>query len=180
MRSMIYCVDLDRTFISQDSTIELLKVAIKKSPKIVFQCALSIYGREWREFKHSLATRENLNSVDWKIRPNIEKELKQVSKEGVLIYLVTASQSEVAEYFYEKFSYFSGYISSDRASTAKGASKFKKMESMFRGLTYEYLGDSIHDVYIWKKLGKGKLPKQKRILFLYLRLFHRNLDVRLI
>jgi hypothetical protein len=180
MHPLIYCVDLDRTLISQDSTRELLKVASRRNPRIVWKMIASISRNQWSGFKSTLATIENLDSVEWKVRPNVESDLLKAKGNGVSIYLVTASQTEVADYFYEKYNYFEGFVSSDRNNKVKGASKLKKMELLFGVGQFEYLGDSIHDLHIWKRLGNAKVPRQKRMLILYLQLFYRNINIQII
>jgi len=180
MQPLIYCVDLDRTLISQDSTIELLKVARRRNPRIIWKLIGSICRNQWSTFKSTLATIENLNSVEWKVRPNVESDLLKARENGTSIYLVTASQTEVAEYFYKKCNYFEGFVSSKRNNKVKGASKLKEMESLFGVGQFEYLGDSFHDLLIWKRLGYAKVPSQKRMLIRYLQLFYRNIKIQII
>ena len=51
MNPSIYCVDLDKTLIEQDTTLELIKTEIRNNPKIIFNLIVALYHHEWRGFK---------------------------------------------------------------------------------------------------------------------------------
>ena len=180
MNPSIYCVDLDKTLIRQDTTLELIKVEIRNNPKIVFDIINALYHHEWRCFKSKLATPESLNSVAWQIRPDIDTELLRLKKDGTILYLVTASQPTVAGYFFEKYNYFTGYICSDGVETIKGKQKFRKMQAFFGDQKLAYIGDSFHDIPIWREIGQAIMPKEKKLLALYLRVFISDITVRVI
>ena len=181
MNPSIYCVDLDKTLIKQDTTLELIKTEIRNNPKIIFNLIVALYHHEWRGFKSKLVSPESINSIVWQIRPDIETELLRLKKDGAMLYLVTASQPEVASYFFEKYKFFTGFICSEGIETIKGKHKFRKMQAFFgEQQQLLYIGDSFHDIAIWREIGQAILPKEKKLLELYLKLFFTKISITVI
>ena len=163
-------VDLDRTLIKQDSTMECLRQVLKSKSvsdiiKIVISSRLNL-----AKIKNEVIRNSNISSIAWSYNFNLLRHLEDLRTSGRKIYLITASSTHVAKYFFENLDIFEAMFCSSDGKKLKGSAKYEKMSSKF-GKDFEYYGDSIHDLRVWIFTKKAHISRENYKIKFLIRLF---------
>jgi 4-hydroxybenzoate polyprenyltransferase len=151
-------VDLDGTLTPSDSLWETLWWITRKHPqKLVGLLPKLILGRPKfkREVINSLKAEhhtEVIQSLPW--NKSIVKFLNQEHKRGRDIYLATASDEEVATLVKKKFPFIKEALGSNPKKNLKGTTKAKILVEKFGTGGFDYIGNDMCDIAIWREANK--------------------------
>ena len=146
------CVDLDGTLVLTDTLHESLILLLKKNLFFVFLLPLWILkGKAF--FKDQVAQHIRLSPEFLPYNKVVINYIKKRNRQGVKSYLVTASHQSVADAVAGQLGLFSGQFGSDKDHNVKGINKAAFLNDRFGRGQYEYIGNDIADLPVWKHSG---------------------------
>lgn len=143
------CVDLDGTLARTDTLWESGIRLCKAKPWLIPRALLALAGGRVR-LKDWLS---NHVTLDPALLPYHQDLLAWVSLEkakGREIYLVTGAHFTIAESVARHFGLFHGVIATSPDLNLVGVNKARALTSRFAQTGYEYIGDSLTDLPVWK------------------------------
>ncbi len=142
------CVDLDDTLISTDALHEYFIAALKKSPMMFFYClAWLLKGRSY--LKSQLVKTVQLDVDQLPYNNELIIFLKEKSKLGHPIYLVSASNADIVQKVIRKFEFFDAGYGSTEKINLKGQTKADFLKKELGADNFDYIGDCKADIPIW-------------------------------
>lgn len=143
------CVDLDGTLLATDILWESMLILAKKRPLSLLKSIIWLFkGKAY--FKRQIANLVKLDLDMLPYRTEVLLFLKQEKKHGRKLFLVTATDQKVAESIAEELGVFSGVLGSDGNVNLSGKYKLQAIQDQFNGEKFDYIGDSRHDIPLWK------------------------------
>lgn len=169
-------VDLDRTLIKQDSTWTCLRGFRKDSG--LFQIILLILQCRFHrfEFKSKLCEKVALESFKWNFDENLIYELKLQHEKSAQIHLITGATETVARFFGKKFPFVTEIHFSSKNLKMKGLAKYRFMQRASYG-SFDYYGDSRHDLKIWNAIGRANFSKSNLKVYLYYKFLRKSVEI---
>ena len=143
------CVDLDGTLIATDALWESFLLLAKAEPTSVLRVPFWL-GKGRARLKRELAQRVLPDPAALPYRSEVLAYIQQAKASGRPIYLVTASDQNIADAVGQHLGLFDGVIGSDGARNLKGEEKAKLLEEQFGVRGFDYVGDSNADLPLWK------------------------------
>ncbi len=158
------CVDLDGTLLLTDLLWESVLLLIKKNPLSLFALPLWLLkGKAY--FKRQVAQRVQLNAASLPYNEEVLEFLCRQKEEGREIVLATASDAEAVRPIAEYLGIFSSVMASDGEVNLSGRNKCKALEERFGSKQFDYAGDSVVDLHLWKSANAAILVEpSKRLL----------------
>ena len=142
--------DLDDTLLKTDTLWEGFFCLLGQNPF----AARSLSGLALRggplAVKRCLAAYSVRHADLFPVNSVVMSELEKAHAEGRAIYLASAAYKPVAEALAARFSLFSGVFASDDICNLKGEAKARRLVQEFGEKGFDYIGDSIVDVPIWR------------------------------
>lgn len=173
----IILVDLDRTLISQDSTLLCLMQLLKKNPWETLSKGLIGPKKKFKEF---LIANAELDEIDWKYNEGVKNYIENSFKRGHQVFLFTGAPERVARHFVRDLPIFSGFYSSDSQVRLKFQEKARLANDIFGIRNYDYIADSFRDRHVWKYANICLAPKTRFLLRVILRKLNPPIDLILI
>lgn len=150
MNKLPLCVDLDHSLINTDLTFEAIIESIKLNPINLLVIIKFIFLRQKKELKTWLA---NHIELEWaKLPKNLEVEefINQEIKNGRDVYLVSGSHQKYLTKIHRLFPNIKEAVGTSEAVNLIGKNKANYLVNRFGDRGFDYLGDSHHDLHIWK------------------------------
>jgi 4-hydroxybenzoate polyprenyltransferase len=142
-------VDLDGTLLATDTLWECIVVFLKGNPLRVFQLASWLFEGK-AGFKSRLADAVEVDVTCLPYRPALLDWLRWQKTQGRTVLLATAADRRLAHQVAEHLGLFDGVLASDGARNASGADKAALIREALRGKPFEYVGNSLADLPVWK------------------------------
>lgn len=144
------CVDLDGTLIISDSLWELMLRALRHNPLFILLIPiLLIKGKCF--LKRRLSEKFGKFIKNLPFNSDVISYIQKRKKSGSKIWLVTACDEKLAKSIAEKTGLFDGIYGSSESINLKGEKKADFCESTFGVGNFDYIGDSLADLPVWKK-----------------------------
>jgi 4-hydroxybenzoate polyprenyltransferase len=146
----ILFVDLDNTFVSTDILFELILKMIKKSPFNLFYLFVWLFkGKAY--LKDKLANNYDIDVDTLPYNVNVLQYLNENKSKWERIVLATGTNELVANKIYKNnSSIFSDVLSSNDKTNLIGKNKLAAINIYLKGKSFDYIGDSISDLKIWR------------------------------
>jgi 4-hydroxybenzoate polyprenyltransferase len=152
--SPVLCVDLDGTLIRSNVLWECVLVLLKSRPITLFQLPFwLLLGRAG--LKRQLAARVDLDPARLPYRQQVLDILRQEKTAGRRIALTTAADRKLAEAISSYLGLFDEVHASDGQVNLKGANKADFLSEHFAETGFEYMGDSVADLEVWRNARAG-------------------------
>lgn len=169
-------VDLDRTLIKQDSTWTCLKRFRRDNGwfsliLLVLKCRFNRF-----EFKSKLCESVALESLIWNFDQDLIAELEIQHGKGAQIHLITGATETVARFFGKKFPFVYDIHFSSKDLNMKGLAKYQLMQGKSFG-SFDYYGDSRHDIQIWEAIGRAHFSKSNLKIYLYYKFLRKSVEI---
>lgn len=164
----ILCVDLDGTLVKTDMLYESFLYLLKRNPLVLFFSLywLMIGGKQLLKYK--LAENYTLSPELLPYNNSVLDYCKRRRAEGTKLYLVSASNEVIVNRISEYLGIFDGCRGSDISVNLSGKNKSAYLNGLFGAGNYDYVGDSISDVPVWKTAANvvvvGRADRVKRVL----------------
>lgn len=172
-------VDLDGTLTFTDTLYESALVFIRQNPLNFFLIIFWLFqGKSF--LKAMLAQRVHLNVESLPYNHDLLAWLKEEKTRGRRLVLCTATNENIANSVAQNLSIFDDVIASERFTNLKGQRKRIVLEAEFGPKGYDYVGDSVPDLFVWSGARKAimvnptsKLERQVSEVSEISRVFHR-------
>jgi len=144
------CVDLDGTLTRTDVLVESFLVLVKKNPVYLLLCiGWLLHGKA--NLKEQIAQRVSLDVSLLPYNARFVDFLREQRSTGRDLYLCTASNQRFAEQVATYFGFFKGVLASDEARNLSGNTKAGALSAEFGVHGFDYCGDALADVPVWKE-----------------------------
>lgn len=150
------CVDLDKTLINNDLSVESLIRLILKKPFKIFKVLSYIIKSNKAGLKEFIA--QNV-TVDFKNLPYNEEVIqliKNYKAEKQDVFLVTGSHMLYAEKVADTLNLFDNVFATEQENLVS-KSKANHLEQIFGKHKFDYIGDSSKDIPVWESSNKKYL-----------------------
>ena len=98
--------------------------------------------------KNEIATHIDRTQLNFSVNKNVFDIVKQKKKEGYFCYLISGSNHQIVKEIFNQFNLFDNYYGSDLKINLVGSNKLKRIMTITS--KFEYIGNSIQDIPIWK------------------------------
>jgi 4-hydroxybenzoate polyprenyltransferase/phosphoserine phosphatase len=148
--SSVLCVDLDGTLLKGDLLWESLLLLLKRRPLSLLRLpAWIIRGKAYT--KRQIALRVVPNAATLNYHPQVLDLIREARKQNRRVALVTASDAIAVEPIRDHFGMFTDFMASDGITNLSGAEKCRALVSRFGEQGFDYIGDSLRDLPVWKE-----------------------------
>jgi 4-hydroxybenzoate polyprenyltransferase len=148
------CVDLDGTLIKSDLLIETVFALIKSNPFFLFILPVWL-SRGKAYLKHQVARRIKFDPSLLPYHVEFLDFLKKQHANGRRLVLATASNELLAEQVSVHLGIFGDVIASDSQYNVSGSNKRKRLQKKFGDHEFDYAGNDMKDVDVWRYAGKA-------------------------
>jgi hypothetical protein len=154
-------LDLDGTLIRTDTFHEMMvQLLIKKPWKLFFLPFWFLQGRAYTKAKLVEAT--SLSPHELPYNPHILKFAHIEAKKGRPLFLATGSDQRIAQKIADHVGLFQDVMGSNGKINLTGANKEKALTQRFGHEGFDYVGDSMIDLHVWKSSSKAIVAHPKR------------------
>lgn len=143
------CVDLDGTLVCTDTMMESLRLLLKANPLYIFLFPWWLKrGRAY--FKRQISSRVKINPALLPYRPTVLDFLERERKKGRMLILATGTDEKIAQDVARYLGIFKEVMASDGTTNLTSHRKLKALEDRFGPKNFDYAGDSIKDLAVWR------------------------------
>ena len=152
MKQKYFFCDLDGTFIKEDMLFLSMQILLKENPWKLISIILSCWrGLPWA--KDSIASSIDTKKLDFSINKNVLKLIQLKKAEGYTCCLISGSNHKLVKEVFQQSKLFNDYFGSDTKINLVGENKLNKIKKLT--LDFEYIGNSNHDIPIWRHADKA-------------------------
>ena len=150
----ILIVDLDETLILSDLLHETFWSSFSINYKISFKSIIWLLkGKAYLKKKLSIYSDISVENLTY--NKTVIDYIKQHRIKGGYVALVTGSNQLIAEKIAKHLNLFDEVKGSSEKINLTGKTKAKFLNSRFGYKNYDYIGDSFHDLHVWKNANKA-------------------------
>jgi len=156
------CVDLDGTLTRTDFLLEGFLVLVKQNPLALFLClAWLLRGKAY--LKDQIAKRVTIDVGVLPYNTQLVDYLRDEHSTGRPLYLCTASNQRFASQVAEHFGLFKGVLASTAEHNLLGSNKAEALVEQFGDHGFDYCGDALADVPVWRRARRAIVVGDKHI-----------------
>lgn len=142
-------VDLDGTLVQTDTLVESLKILMRKKPHLIF--CLPFWVMQGRaRFKAYVARRVTPPPESLPYHRELIDFLREQKRSGRKIFLATAANRRIAQRVANYLGFFDGIIATSDEVNYKGSAKLEAIRAHAPHGQFDYMGDSMADLPIFK------------------------------
>lgn len=157
------CVDLDGTLVATDTLWESIFLLLRTNPLYCFMLPWwLLFGKTY--LKQQIAKRVQLAVATLPYRESVLLFLHQQREAGRTLVLITAAHETIAKAVANHLKIFDKVIGTSATLNLKGAAKVTWLDQQFGKGNYDYMGDSITDLPIFRAAHTGYLVAPSRRL----------------
>jgi len=149
-------VDLDGTLIDGDTLHLSLRVLARQRPwSLPALPVLALTGRA--QFKRFVSDRVTLDAATLPYRPDVLEFVRGEHQAARRIVLATAADRPIADAVAAHLGVFESVIASNGTHNAKGVGKLESIRAHLGNAEFDYIGDSIADVPVFRAARRAYL-----------------------
>ena len=145
----VLCVDLDGTLLATDLLFETVVALARKNPFLLLLIPFWLMQGK-AVLKTRLAERATIDPASLPYREQVLLFLIEEKSRGRHIVLATASDHRLAGAVADHVGVFDEVLASRDGRNLKGAQKLRALEDRFGPGNFDYIGDAVCDLPIWK------------------------------
>ncbi|MFY8160537.1 MAG: UbiA family prenyltransferase [Candidatus Kapaibacteriota bacterium] len=150
------CCDLDETLIKTDCFFEAISYLIKTNPLYILYFPIwAIKGLP--NFKQEVFKRAKIDVKTLPYNYEVIDFLKEQKANGHKIVLATATPQFIADEVEEYLGIFDKVLGSTDKLNLKSHNKANKLVELYGENGFDYIGDSLADINVWKRADKAYL-----------------------
>lgn len=142
-------VDLDGTLIKTDILMEQVIAFIRKNP-LNFLLVLLWFLQGFAKLKYEVYRRTNIKVDNLPYNQDVISLINRAKNEGRKIVLATASFMENAQQVANFLNLFDEVLATSIDNNLRGKNKAKVLVDKFGERQFDYVGDSLVDIAVWK------------------------------
>ena len=156
------CVDLDGTLIKEDSLFLAVKSILLDRPFLGLRFLPWIWrGRAY--FKKRIADHYGLGVDQVTFNQAVVQYIEHEKKLSRKIILVSAANEQYARRLADHAGLFDQVLASDEHLNLKGSQKARELVRRYGSKGFDYMGNSISDIPIWKNARKAILVYRRPV-----------------
>jgi 4-hydroxybenzoate polyprenyltransferase/phosphoserine phosphatase len=155
MKKYPLCIDLDGTLIHTDMLHESAFGLFKAAPLSVAQLPWVLFSKGKAALKQSIAKQVEFDASVLPYNYEFVRWLREQHALGRRLILCTASDRSIAEAIAKHFDFFDEVMASDGSVNLEGLHKAKALVEKFGEKGFDYAGNSIPDLEVWKHARKA-------------------------
>ncbi|XUW92269.1 UbiA family prenyltransferase [Burkholderia sp. M6-3] len=156
------CVDLDGTLARTDLLVESLLALVKHNPLYIFMCvAWLMHGKSC--LKEQVARRVTIDVELLPYNGRLLAFLRTEQQRGRELFLCTASNEQFAQQIAAHIGIFSGVMASNGELNLRGENKASALSDRFGEYGFDYCGNDMTDLPVWKKARAAIVVGDQRI-----------------
>ena len=156
------CVDLDGTLTRTDFLLEGFFVLLKANPLAIFLCLRwMLHGKAY--LKEQIAKRVTIDVGVLPYNTQLVDYLRDEHSAGRSLYLCTASNQRFATQVADHFGMFEGVLASTEEHNLLGRNKAKVLVEQFGDGGFDYCGDALADIPVWRQARRAIVVGDKHI-----------------
>lgn len=155
-------VDLDGTLVKTDLLCEEILATISNNHTEILPVLKLLLLNKRLELKNYLVTKQNVDIKKLPYNLEVINKIKFLKQKKNKIYLVTASPQKIAEKIGNHINLFDGVYGSNENVNLKGKEKRDFLNQKFGKNNYEYFGNSIDDIAVWKDSTRAYLVNSNK------------------
>jgi phosphoserine phosphatase len=156
-------VDLDGTLIDGDTLHLSLRVLARRRPwALAALPVLALVGRA--RFKRFVSDRVVLDAASLPYRPDVVDFVRAEHRTARRIVLATAADQAIADAVAAHLGVFESVIASTGTHNAKGLGKLESIRACLGNAEFDYVGDSMADVPVFRAARRAYLVCPRRAL----------------
>lgn len=155
------CVDLDGTIISTDTLFESIVLAIKSKPWIVIFIPFWLLKSK-AHLKRKVADVAMPAPDLLPYREEVADYLRAEAATGRPLVLITGADERIAESVGKHLGFFEQYFGTNGYVNLVSEHKTRMLVKLYGERGFDYLGDCLKDVEIWKKARRAILVQPRR------------------
>jgi phosphoserine phosphatase len=156
-------VDLDGTLIDGDSLHLSLAILARRRPWLIPALPF-VVARGRARFKQFVSDHVSLDAATLPYRTDVLEFVRHERASGRHLVLATAANGRIARAVAEHLRLFDSIVASDGHHNAKGKGKLESIRAHIGSADFDYVGDSIADVPIFRAARRSYLVAPKRAL----------------
>lgn len=142
-------VDMDGTLLATDALWESMLILLKKKPIMVLCFPMWLLkGKAF--FKRQVAHQVELNPALLPYRNEVLSFLMVEKQSGKELVLASASDEHIVKRVADHLGLFSAVLASDGITNLSGSNKLRALERYAGGGGFDYIGNSRHDLPLWR------------------------------
>jgi 4-hydroxybenzoate polyprenyltransferase len=155
------CVDLDGTLLRTDLLVESVFALLKQNILYVFLLPLwLVKGKAF--LKHQIAERVEIDASLLPYHDTFLTYLREEYAQGRRLILATASNEKFAEAVALYLNIFHDVMASDVTTNLSGQRKLQRLQELFGDSGFDYAGNAMVDLPLWKHAEQAVLVKPER------------------
>lgn len=158
------CVDLDGTLSKSDTLWDSIILLFSVSPILVVKLFFFVFSGK-AAFKSAVARTINWENFSFVWDAEVVEFLHAESLKGRRIILATGAHAIIAAKVLERFSFFSDFLASSDNKNLTGKEKAAALVDRFGPKNFDYLGNDMVDVAVWRCSRKALLANCDRSVF---------------
>jgi 4-hydroxybenzoate polyprenyltransferase len=147
-------VDLDGTLVRTDLLVESFFVLIRRNPLYAVATLFWLLGGR-ACLKRQISRRVTLDAAALPYRDELLDFLKNQRTQGRRLVLASGSDEKLVRQVADYLQLFDGVLATDRAANVTGRQKRDRLVTEFGERTFDYAGDSRHDLPVWSSARKA-------------------------
>ena len=145
----IVCADLDGTILIGDSFWDSFLFLVGTHPWYLFFIPFWLL-RGKAALKHEISRRVELDVSKLPMREEVVEILRKQKYAGRKLILATGADRKIAAAVAKYLGFFDAVLASDGVTNLTGQKKTEAIKNLVGGESFEYIGNSWHDVPTWK------------------------------
>lgn len=148
--------DLDETLVKTDCFYEAMALLIKTNPLYLLYFPIWL-SKGLPNFKNQVFSRVSLDIANLPYNHEVINFIKNEKAKGRQIVLATATPEYIAIEVNDYLGLFDLVLGTNEKINLKSHNKTKKLNELFGEKGYDYIGDSLADINVWKSADKAYL-----------------------
>ena len=153
-------VDLDGTFSTTDTLLELMAHFVSQRPRNIF-ILLGLLTKDRATVKAQLANRAPIDVSLLPVNPDVVEMIREAKKAKRRVVLATGSDSRVAEAVAKQWGFFDDVLSSSPGTNLTSTEKAKALVERFGDKGFDYVGNDTADISVIQRAENGFLVAPK-------------------
>jgi 4-hydroxybenzoate polyprenyltransferase/phosphoglycolate phosphatase-like HAD superfamily hydrolase len=150
--SKVLCVDLDGTLVRTDTLMESLVGSLRKRPAAILRVILGLL-RDRAKGKAALARDFGPDVTRLPFCKELIDYLQGERARGRRIVMATGADESIAQKVANHLGLFDDVLASDGSTSLTGKRKLASLKERFGLNGFDYIGDSLRDIHVWKATG---------------------------
>jgi len=172
----ILIVDLDGTLIYSDILYKTFWSALAADWAIPLKSLIWLLKGK-ANLKNKLRQYSNVDIKNLRYNKNVINYIKKFRKKNGYIALVTASNHIIAKRISKYLNLFDEVKGSTKTLYLKGITKAKFLNARFGFKNYDYIGNSLSDIPIWKNANKAISVKSSSLIVKACKIVNSNFQI---